>query len=306
MAKTRRLLLGAAVLAGVLAAAGCTSGSKGSNNTPSGGGDVLKNIKKDSTLAAQVPAAIASKRTLKVGTDPSYPPMEYLDPKDNKTVIGADADLATAIGKKLGLTLQMTQSNFDGIITGMQAGQFDLGISSFYDTKDREQQVNMVSYLKVPSAMMVKKGSGIKIASQDDLCGHKAAAESGTTQADFLTAQVDKCKAAGKSLQADVNYKDQGTANTAVLSGQDDVVLADEVVIKYYVSQSSAKFEQVGNSWEPTVYAVCVPKSAPGLEKAIQGAVNGLIKDGSYGKILKKWDIDSDSVSTSDINSATS
>src|SRR5690349_20224802 len=47
VANNRRLLLGAAVLAGALAAAGCTSDSKGSNNTPSGGGDVLKNISKD-------------------------------------------------------------------------------------------------------------------------------------------------------------------------------------------------------------------------------------------------------------------
>jgi polar amino acid transport system substrate-binding protein len=104
------------------------------------------NVAKDPTIAAAVPESISSKGTLTVAADATYPPDEFIAP-DGKTVIGMDADLAKAIGQVMGLKVDVQNITFDSIIPGLAANKYDLGMSSFTDTKEREQTVDFVTYL---------------------------------------------------------------------------------------------------------------------------------------------------------------
>ena len=84
-----------------------------------------------------MPAAIKSKGTLTVAADATYPPDEFIA-SDGKTVIGMDADLANALASIMGLKASVQNVTFDAIIPGLAAGKYDLGMSSFTDTKERE------------------------------------------------------------------------------------------------------------------------------------------------------------------------
>ena len=81
-------------------------------------------LTKDDAIAAMLPDAIKSAGTVRVASGVSFPPMEFFD-TDNKTVIGFDADLGAALGQVLGVKFEFQNTNFDGIIGGLNAGRYD-------------------------------------------------------------------------------------------------------------------------------------------------------------------------------------
>jgi polar amino acid transport system substrate-binding protein len=148
--------------------------------------------KLDPAAAALLPSSTKSAGTLKVAADASYAPDEFIA-SNGKTVIGMDADLAKALGTVLGLKVTVTNVTFDAIIPALQNGRYDLGMSSFTDTADREKQVNFVTYFSAGTSFYVKAVGGPNIQTLADLCGHTVAVEAGTTEETDANAQKAKC-----------------------------------------------------------------------------------------------------------------
>ena len=168
-------------------AAGCGSGSgtsTGTTSPASPSGEV-------SSIAVQVPAAVKAKGTLAVAADATYAPNEFIG-SDGHTVVGWDADLAKALGQVLGLKINMVNATFDTIIPGLVSGKYNLGMSSFTDTKERQKTVDFVTYYVAGTSFYVKASTGPSITSLAGLCGHKVAVEKGTTQAADAQAQAAK------------------------------------------------------------------------------------------------------------------
>ena len=109
-----------------------------------------------------MPAKLRSKGTLTVASDATYAPMEFIA-KDGKTVIGVDADLAKALGTVMGLKLKVQNATFATIIPGINSGKYDVGMSSFTDTKAREKVVDFVTYFSAGTSFYVKTSGGPKI-----------------------------------------------------------------------------------------------------------------------------------------------
>ncbi len=257
----------------------------------------------DASVAALVPTALKGK-TLSVAADASYAPNEFFD-QDGKTVIGMDADLATALGGVMGLKVQVKNATFDSIIPGLAAGKYDIGMSSFTDTKEREKTVDFVTYFSAGTSFYEKAAGGPAITGLDSLCGHKVAVEKGTTQADDATAQDKKCKAAGKGGVSVGIFPDQNGANLAISSGRADVGMADSPVAAYQVKQSDGQFKLVGTDYGTAPYGIAIPKGN-GMDKALLAAMKAVIANGQYTKVLTKWGIQSGAITDPAINGATS
>src|SRR5262245_42484504 len=95
----------------------------------------------DSQIAAEVPSALKDKGTLIVATDATYPPNEFIG-SDGATIEGMTPDLGQALAAVMGLEFEFVNASFDTIIPGLSSGKYDLGFSSFTDTKEREQVVD--------------------------------------------------------------------------------------------------------------------------------------------------------------------
>ncbi len=288
--------LTAAGLALSLAACGSSSSGSKSSTTPSASASA------DSSIT--VPAAIKSKGTLTVATDPSYAPNEFIG-DDNKTITGMDIDLANAIGETLGLKVDVKSATFDSIIPGLASGRYDLSLSSFTDSKEREKTVDFVTYFSAGTSLMVKKGNPDKL-SPDALCGAKIAVEKGTVQEDpDIPDKTKACKAAGKPAVTALVFPDQSAANLALSSGRAQGVLGDSPVIEYQVKQSEDAFELSGTSYDTAPYGIAIPKDN-GLAEPVLAAVKKLMSDGKYTEILKKWGIEDGAITDPKINGATS
>jgi polar amino acid transport system substrate-binding protein len=251
-----------------------------------------------------VPAAIKAKGTLTVAADATYAPNEFIG-SNGKTVVGMDADLAQALGKALGLKVKVVNATFDTIIPGIQAGKYDLGMSSFTDTKAREKVVDFVTYFSAGTSFYVKAHGGPNIRSLADLCGRTVAVEKGTTQETDSTAQKAKCSKAGKKPDTVLSYPDQNGANLALASGRAQVGMADSPVAAYQVKQSKGQFKLSGKPYGTAPYGIAMAKKS-GLAKPILAAVKELIHNGTYLKILRKWGIQAGAISNPRINGATS
>jgi polar amino acid transport system substrate-binding protein len=255
-----------------------------------------------SVSAAGLPAKYKNKGVLTVASDASYAPMEFIG-KDGKSVVGADVDLGHAIGKELGVKFKFVNASFDSIIPALQAGKYDLGMSAFSDTKKREEVVDFVTYFVAGTSFYVKAHGGAKIEGLDDLCGKTVAIEKGTIQVDDANAQNKKCTAAGKSAVTVSVFPDQNGANLAIASGRAQVGMADSPVAAWIVKESRGQFKLSGKAYNSVPYGIVVPKNS-GLAKPLRAAVERLIKNGEYAKILDKWGISQGALKTSKINVA--
>jgi len=259
----------------------------------------------DKKAKALVPAAIAKKGTVTVAADATYAPNEFIA-SNGHTVIGMDADLANAIFPLLGLKANLVNATFSTIIPGLTSGKFDVGMSSFTDTKAREKQVNFVDYFEAGTSFFEKVTGGPKVTNLASICGLKVAVESGTTEQSDATGQEAKCKAAHKTPDTVLPYPTQSEANLALSSGRAQVGMADSPVAAYQVKQSKGEFKLVGQSYGVSPYGIAVPKSDGTLDKAILVALEDLEANGKYIAILKKWGIQSGADTHPALNGATS
>ncbi|MFJ4676142.1 MULTISPECIES: ABC transporter substrate-binding protein [unclassified Kitasatospora] len=309
-ARTPRLrpLTAAAVLAaGSLLLTACSSSS--TTTTTAGAAPIptqaIPAVAADPALAGLVPDTLKAGGKLVVGSDTSYAPNEFKDEKGK--IVGMDVDLGAAIAQKLGLTADFQSAGFADIIPGIQSNKYQLGMSSFTVTKERQEQVDMVSYFSAGTSAAVKKGNPDKIV-LDDLCGKKVAVQDATTQADEVkdTRNPD-CAKAGKS--AIPNDGDRFALQTdvaqALVSGRDQVMLADSPVIDYALKQTGGQLEKLGDTYGAAPYGVILAKDSP-LSKAVQGAIQSLMADGTYKTILDKWGVSAGAITTSEINAAQS
>ncbi len=282
------ILLGASAV-GVAA---CGSSSSSSSSSSSGtksvpAASVIAAAKPDAHVVAELPAAIKSKGTLTIAADASYAPNEFIGP-DGHTVVGMDADLATVLGKTMGLKVKIVNATFDSIIPGLAARKYDLGMSSFTDTKVRQKVVDFVTYFQSGTAFYTKKSGGTAVNGLADLCGHTVAVEKGTTEQTDATTQGAACKKSGKGAVTVLVFPDQNGANLALSSGRAQVVMADSPVAAYAVKQSNGQFALVGQVYGKAPYGIAIPKSS-GLTKPVLDAMKALITSNIYTPILQKW-----------------
>jgi polar amino acid transport system substrate-binding protein len=297
----------AALVAVALLAAACSSGSSNSTTTttkPAGSNSSAIPVQsKDATLAAEVPASIRSKGSLTIALDATYAPDEFIA-SNGTTIIGMDADLAYAITQVLGLKANLVNATFDTIIPGLQSGKYDMGDSSFTDTLARQQVVDFVDYFVAGEGYYVKTG-GQKLNGLASLCGHTVSVEDGTTEQTDAQTQAKACTTAGKKTVTVLSYGNQSQANLAVSSGRAQVGFADSQVAAYIVATSNGVFQNSGTAFEVAPYGLALPKG-DGMATPVEGAVNLLIQNGTYTKILDKWGVQAGAVSTAKINDATS
>lgn len=298
--RRRIAAVGAAVLAGSLLLVGCgdqTEGAEGSGKSS------------DAPLYDKLPKDIKDAGVIEVGTDAAYKPMEY---KDGQKIVGLDPDLTDAMGKQLGVDFKFTNGTFDGLVTSMQTGRFDMIMSAMTDTKERQEGlddngkkagkgVDFVDYLSAGSSILVQKGNPEKVETLDDLCGEKVATQRGTTSHALLKQQIEKCEK-GDEKKLDIEaFDNDDEARVRLKAGG---VAAD--VSDFPVAANSAKesgdFEVVGEQMESAPYGMAVPKGSPELRGALKAALSEIIGDGSYEKALEKWGVEDGAVDKATVN----
>ncbi|MFC7244813.1 ABC transporter substrate-binding protein [Catellatospora aurea] len=278
-----------------LAAGGCGGGGE-----PAGSPSAAPSVSVNPTLAAMVPDAIKSDGKILVGVDATYAPNEFLAP-DGSTVVGFDVDLFKAVAQTLGLTAEFQPATFGDIIPGVGSGKYEVGVSSFTVNDERKKQAQMVTYFSAGTQWATKTGNPAGI-NPDDPCGKRIAVQKDTVQFEDITKRSEACVAAGKPAVTIQPYAGQDQVASSVVSGKDDAMLADSPVAAYAVKQSNGQLELLGGIYDSAPYGYVVSNNQAEFAKALQGAVDELIKNGTYEKILGNWGVQAGAVPSAQIN----
>lgn len=307
MSKMKFAALAAMATASVLMVAGCAS-TTDATPTASATTDsmAIPMVEVDSAAAALLPADFKTKG-INVASDIPYAPMEMFD--ENNKPTGFDYDLSQSIAQKLGVTVSFNKQAWDSIIPSLQAGNHDIIMSGMNDTVERQATLDYVDYFKGGFAIVVAKGNPNKVATLLDLCGQPVTIQKATVQGDMLKALTPQCVAAGKKAVVINEYPSDPEALNALRAGKGIADVMD-APIAAYAAQTAGKgqyFELITdaanpNGYEPVFTGIGILKTNKELTAALQAAVQSLINDGTYGKILAKWNLSSFGVAEASIN----
>ncbi|QIM18499.1 ABC transporter substrate-binding protein [Leucobacter coleopterorum] len=236
---------------------------------------------------------------LHVGTITDYPPNEFKT--DDGKPTGWAVELVEAIAKKLDLKVEYELLLFDNILPRIEGGAIDLGVGSFTDTQEREKVVDFVNYYSAGTLWAAPKDSKVD---PDNACGLRVAVMTGATQLlTELPERSEKCEAEGKKPIEILPYTGQPEVTNAVLMGAADAFSADSPVTIDAISALDGKIAIVGEMFDTAPYGFPVPRDSE-LAEPVRAALQELIDDGSYNKLLKKYNSESGAVTKATINAA--
>ena len=280
-----------------------TSGSDSSTAAATTASYDVSKIPTVDEIAALVPDDVKERGTLRNGASADYAPAEFLG-DDSQTPQGYDVDINKALAKVMGLNEGTTNhAEFPTIIPALGT-KFDVGISSFTITSEREEHANLVSYVQVGSAYGVAAGNP-KNFDPANPCGKTIGVQTGTAQEDYATELSDKCVADGKDKITIMPHDLQTDIATKVIGGQYDATFADSTVIGYTANLSSGKIEQVGDVVESAPQGVAVSKNDEQLTQAVQKAMQYLMDNGYLKDILTTYGAQDAALTTAELNPAT-
>ena len=299
----------AVLLTGLLTAAcgGGPDGAGGGAQKPAAVPDntaLLGAIKADPQLAGQLPASVAQAKTLHLASNIQSAPNNFYA-ADGKTPIGYEVDLAKAVGAKLGVTVAYQDLAFGSLITSLQSGRVDLTMAAMNDTKERQQQIDFVDYFSSGITIMIRKGNPDGITGPDTLCGKNVSVVQGTSHQKFAAAQSAKCTQAGKPAIT-ITATDSDNQNQNQLRTGRVAAILNDLPSAVYISRTAGdgKFFEVvpGQPIEGGPYGMGFAKNNAKLRDAVKEALQSLVADGTYGKILQSWGVEQGAVKEAAVN----
>ncbi|MEY4136048.1 MAG: hypothetical protein RL205_176 [Actinomycetota bacterium] len=295
--------LGATAL--LLAACGGSSSSSASSAAPasSAAGSAAASAPAASGAAALLPQAIKDKGEINVASDIPYPPMEIL--AEDGTVTGLDYDLGQALGQQLGVKVTFVKQAWDSIIPSLQSGTHDVIMSGMNDTLERQQTLDFVDYFNGGFSILVAKGNPDKITSLKDLCGKTVAEETEVAQIDLIKAVSKECPA-GSEITI-MQLPSDSDAQNAVRAGKASADVLDAAVAGWSAKQAPDLFEVVvdpsaPNGVEPVYTGIGILKENSALTAALQAALQEIIDNGTYQKILDTYGLGQYAVTSAQVD----
>ncbi|GGY75510.1 ABC transporter substrate-binding protein [Streptomyces olivaceoviridis] len=296
-----------AITSAALLLTACGSGSGGPGGTDASGvaaksdevptTDVVSAVRKNDAAAKLLPTGTTG-LTVAVSVGGTPPGTTYL--ADGTTLTGQDVDFTQAVARVLGIKLRIEQASFEAILPALDSGKYDFGASNFGVTDERRKTIDFVTYVNDGQGFATRKDSKLpKITDLKQLCGLNVATGAGTTFEATLEAGKHVCSDAGKKAYRVQTYAESSAIWSSLQQGRSDVVMSTINGLRYAVAhQQGLKFL---NEYHRLDVGFAFKKGTE-LAPAFQAAVNRLLSDGTYDRILRKWGTTGSAIEESRVN----
>ena len=274
--------LAALLLALCMALALCACSSGDSTPTPSAApseaGEPSAAPSAEASEPAQGGAAFTTveEGKLTMSTNAAFPPYEMTT--DSGDFEGIDVEIATAIAEKLGLELDILDTDFDSALLAVNQGKSDMVMAGVSVTDDRLLVMDFSdSYATGIQVVIVKEGSDVTL---DNLGEKMIGVQKGTTGWQYCTDDYG---------EEHVTAYDNGlTAVQALVSGKVDCVVIDNAPAQEFVKANDG-LAILDTEYANEDYSIGVDKGNAALLDAINGALKELIADGTVQRIIDTY-----------------
>jgi polar amino acid transport system substrate-binding protein len=208
-------------------------------------------------------------------------PYEFQDPADPSRIIGFEVDIVNALGRILGRQTLFVQNQWDGLIPGLERGNYEIVISGLEITADRAQVINFSRPYYATYEQLVVRNDENRIRTLDDCRGRKI----GTLKASLAERMLQE-----RSNIEVRSYDGQINAYEDLLNHRVDAVLMDYIIGLYNVAilpGLKITGEQIGR----IEYGIGVSKQDPALLQQINAALEQIIESGELKRILEDWNL---------------
>ncbi|KQQ83541.1 ABC transporter substrate-binding protein [Arthrobacter sp. Leaf137] len=260
----------------------------------------------DQAAAAQVPDAIKADGKLTVVTTGGTAPLSTFA-SDNKTLIGSEVDIAYAVGETLGLQVEVLPVAWADWPLGIESAKYEAVLSNVTVTEARKEKFDFATYRNDLLGFYAKSDSDMtEVKEAKDVAGKRVIVGSGTNQEAILVRWDEENKKNGLKPVEFQYYDDDSASGLALQSGRADLTFGPNAGAAYKAAKDG-KTKQVGTlegGWPLKAEIAFTTKKGNGLAVAAQTALNHLIDDGTYAKILDRWGLSSEAIPKSELNPA--
>lgn len=248
-----------------------------------------------SSFASRVPEPLRKAGVLRVGTSPTYPPLEFKDPMTQK-LQGLDIDLVEEIGRRLGLRVEWHEQSFDQLINSLDTARIDMGASGITDIPQRREKTDFVDYFSTGSQIFTAAANEGKLQKVEDVCGKPVAVNrNGIFYIRLQDFNKSVCQAKGlKDVQYSLTDK-TADARLQIMQGRVVAAVMGVDAIRFLnesdKSLDRGSFKLIGEPIAIDYAGFGFAKSNTALRDLVADVVTTMIADGTYGKIFNKWQL---------------
>ncbi|GAB2686599.1 ABC transporter substrate-binding protein [Saccharopolyspora gloriosae] len=262
--------------------------------------DVVSGVQRSDAAAALLPASIRDSGELRIGRSVGGAPPSAFYLEDNRTAVGLDVDIAEAVARKLGLRLDAQEAAFDTILPALGSGKYDAGTGNFGVTEERKKTIDFATYVQDGQGFAVRAGDpGGPITDVTRLCGRTVGTTKGTTFEATLTAHAHRCAEIGEPAYQVQVFSESSALYSALAQRKIDVIMGAVNGLRYAATQQPAL--ELRNEFRRLDVGFALAKGSP-LAPALRAAVNELIHDGGYARILAKWGVTPSAIPESQVS----
>lgn len=223
-------------------------------------------------------AATAADDVMRVGTDATFPPMEFI--KDGKRT-GFDVELIEALGAQMNKKVEWIDIGFKGLIPGLISNRFDVAASAIYMTDERRKVVNFTdSYFRGGLAVLVLKDDQSINSPADLVAGKKVSAQVGTKSISFLKDNYP----AASVVEVE---KNQAMFDLLTIGRVNAAVTGRPAAIEFAKSEARVRVLDEGLTTE--LYGFALRKNDAELAQQMNTALHTLRSNGQYAALTQKW-----------------